>query len=264
MKLGPGGRFSYTRATPWTHAWNWTGQTSWNLAPTLVSRCVPRSHGRGSPGVHRSSCPVKVPLTTDRSTTVSRWRSYRKHEGRLYLIKESGCHGNCEVNERGIDSAHLNSGQPLTKHLLPCNTGPVPTSVSVTFPPSSSCAYQLWIYPPFYPTDHRHQVSLCARDTRSTYIMDVVHLDRDGDFSEAAFLRRRTCFNASEIPRLWMLSNDNHRGRVGLDVGSRWRGGGRCLVACFEVICLRDPSGFLFLLTLCLSTLISKMSLGEW
>lgn len=35
---------------------------------------------------------------------------------RLYLIKESGCHGNCEVNERSIDSAHLNSGQPLTEH----------------------------------------------------------------------------------------------------------------------------------------------------
>ena len=55
---------------------------------------------------------------THRSSTVSRWSgrltgSHRKHRCRLYLIKESGCHGNCEVNERGIDSAHLNSGQPL-------------------------------------------------------------------------------------------------------------------------------------------------------
>ena len=57
-----------------------------------------------------------------RSSTVQvtgRLTGSLRKQCRLYLIKESGCHGNCEVNERGIDSAHLNSGQPLTEHLSP-------------------------------------------------------------------------------------------------------------------------------------------------
>lgn len=158
---------------------NTSWSTSWNLAPTPVHRCqghviVARQRktktddGEKTKGErereteYRSTSSKAFSLSlfppsverAHRSSTVQvtgRLTGSLRKQCRLYLIKESGCHGNCEVNERSIDSAHLNSGQPLTEYLPPLHVE-YPTH-SDTCPQRNECQWYVcinnnknWIY----------------------------------------------------------------------------------------------------------------------